>query len=253
MRMRLDRYLHEAGAGSRREVNLLIRARRVTVGGAVATDGGASVPAGARVEVDGKETAPSDLKIVIFHKPRGFVTATRDAQRTIYDILPFRPDQLLPVGRLDKESEGLLILTSDGQLLYRLTNPKWHVEKEYEIELQHSIDDAAVARLREPLDLGKGEFSRPAIAAERIGDRIVRIVIAEGKYHQVRRMAAAVGHFVTKLTRTRVGPVGLGDLPAGEWRKITDTEERELYGAVAARRDILKKEKILDREAARKK
>ncbi|MBI3817110.1 MAG: rRNA pseudouridine synthase [Planctomycetes bacterium] len=234
--MRLDRYLHESGAGSRREVNLLIRARRVTVAGVAARDGAAHVPDGADVAIDGGAVRPTGELMIAFHKPAGYVTAVHDELPVIFDILPFRPDQALPVGRLDKESEGLLILTSDGQAIYRLTNPKWHVEKEYEVELRDPIDDAALERLRGKIDIGRGEITRPPVRVERLDAQKVKLIIDEGKYHQIRRMLAAVNNHVTRLVRTRVGPVKLGELESGAWRHFTKDEVDALRVEIGTRK-----------------
>lgn len=229
--MRLDRHLHESGAGTRREVNLLIRQRRVAVNGVPATDGARHVPAGAVVTLDGLPATPCGPKCILLHKPPGYVTATRDAQATIYDLLPFRPGQILPVGRLDKESEGLLIITDDGQLIHRLTNPARHVEKEYAVDLELDLDDTAIERLRGPLEIGRGETTRPAIAVVRHEPRRATITLDEGKYHQVRRMFTAVGNHVNRLVRIRIANITIEGLPSGAWRDITEVELQQLRAA----------------------
>jgi 16S rRNA pseudouridine516 synthase len=224
--MRLDRYLHEAGLGSRREVAALVRAGRVLVNGALVRDHGAQLPAGATVEANGAAVHPRqrEPRVVAFHKPAGLVTAARDSLPTIYTVLPFGPDVLLPIGRLDRETEGLLLLTNDGILLHRLTDPKRHVEKEYEALVEKPLTDAMLAALRAPLDLQRGEVSRPAKEAAALAPLCLRLVIDEGKNRQVRRMVMAVGNKVTLLRRTRVGALGLGDLGRGEWRDLTKDE-----------------------------
>ncbi len=229
--MRLDRYLHEAGLGSRREVNVLVRRGRIVVGGELARDGAKHVPEGAPVTFDGAPVLLPVIRVIAFHKPAGLVTAARDRLPTIYDALPFRPDDLMPVGRLDRETEGLLLLTNDGQLLHRLTDPKRHVEKEYVACLARPLDGNALGRLRGPLDLGRDEVSRPALEAEALAPDVVRLVIDEGKYHQVRRMMEAVGAPVTRLLRTRVGCVRLDTLPARAHRVLEPEEERGLRAA----------------------
>lgn len=230
--MRLDRFLHEAGWGTRREIHLLLRAHRAQVGGVVVRDGAVHVAADAVVEVDGRPVRLPGLSVVAFHKPAGLVTATRDRLPTIYEALPFGPERMLPVGRLDRETEGLLLLTNDGVLLHRLTDPKRHVEKEYHAWLDAPLDDAGLAALRGPLDLGRGERSLPARAVEREAPDRVRLVIVEGKYHQVRRMVAAVGRRVDRLVRTRVGFVALEGLPAGASRELDAGEVARLRAAV---------------------
>ncbi|MFN0205518.1 MAG: pseudouridine synthase [Planctomycetota bacterium] len=230
--MRLDRYLHEAGVGTRREVNLIIRARRVRVDGEEVRDGARHVRDGASVELDGAVVAPIGKLILLFYKPAGFVTSTRDENATIYSVLPKLPADVLPVGRLDKDTEGLLLLTNDGQLLHRLTSPRWHVEKEYVAELRDAIEPGAELTLLKPLDLGNGETSRGAIAAERQNSNTIKIVIDEGKYHQVKRMVRAIGNEVIYLKRTRVGPVSLGGAERGSVRSLTKDEENALRSAV---------------------
>jgi 16S rRNA pseudouridine516 synthase len=202
------------------------------VAGEIERDGAIQVPAGASVEVDGKETRLPGLRVVAFHKPPGLVTAARDPLPTIYSVLPFGPDTLLPVGRLDRETEGLLLLTNDGALLHRLTDPKRHVEKEYVALLERPADADSRARLRGELDLGRGEISRAARDVEALAPDCVRLVIDEGKYHQVRRMFVAIGNRVTRLTRTRVGFVGLAGLASGAWRELEANEVARLRADV---------------------
>jgi 16S rRNA pseudouridine516 synthase len=223
--MRLDRYLHEAGLGTRKEVNMMIRARRVRVNDVEVRDGAFHVPAGARVDLDGLKVEPIGMLIFMFHKPSGVVTSTRDKEPTIYSLLPGLPGDLLPVGRLDKDTEGLLLLTNDGQLLHRLTSPRWHVEKEYHAELKTPMAAGGIAPLFQPLDLGNGEWSRPAIAAELASPDLLKITIDEGKYHQVKRMVRAIGNEVVRLKRVRIGPLRLGDLEPGRIRPLTPAEE----------------------------
>lgn len=230
--MRLDRYLHESGVGTRREANLLVRAGRVAVGGAAAKDGARHVAQGEIVTVDGEPVAPRGPRVVAFHKPPGLVTAARDRLPTIYSALPFGPESLLPVGRLDRETEGLLLLTNDGVLLHRLTAPRRHVEKEYLALVSGEVTAAALARLRAPMDLGRSDRSRGAIVAELAAPGAVRLTIDEGRYHQVRRMLAGVGLTVLRLTRVRVGPIELGRLPRGEHRDLTAEESAALRAAV---------------------
>jgi 16S rRNA pseudouridine516 synthase len=225
--VRLDRYLHDAGLGTRREIVGLIRAGRVTVEGALARRAAAHVGPQERVTLDGEPVVRRGPRVVAFHKPAGLVTSTRDRLPTIYEALPFGPE-LLPVGRLDRETEGLLLLTDDGLLLHRLTSPRRHVEKEYLAQVAGALTDDVLSRLREPLAIGRGESSRAALAAERAGPDLLRLVIDEGRYHQVRRMCAAVGLEVRRLIRLRVGPVTLGDLPPSAHRELAPAEQQVL-------------------------
>lgn len=231
--MRLDRYLHDAGLGSRREVAAIARAGRARVNGAVVSDPGHRLEAGSTVEVDGVAVHPRDRtpRVLAFHKPPGLVTAARDALPTIYSVLPFGPDAFLPAGRLDRETEGLLLLTNDGVLLHRLTDPRRHVEKEYEALVDRPLTDEALARLRAPLDIGRGEVTRPPRLVEATAPRCLRLVLDEGKNRQVRRMLVAVGNRVTRLQRTRVGSIRLDGLEPSKFRELSIAEVNELRAA----------------------
>lgn len=184
------------------------------------------------VQFDGAAVVLRGPIVVAFHKPAGLVTSTKDAQETIYAALPYSPEKVKPIGRLDKETEGLLLLTDDGELNHRLTSPRRHVEKEYLAKLDRGLEEKDLALLRKPLSLENGEKVRPAILAEKSGSRELRLVIDEGKYHQIRRMCAAMGYSVMALRRTRVGPIELGDLERGKHRELTAEEVIALRSAV---------------------
>jgi 16S rRNA pseudouridine516 synthase len=230
--MTLLRYLANLGYGSRREVAALLDAGRVT------TSDGATVDASSRwthdqLRVDGEPLDPPPGMVVMLHKPVGYVCSTRDVNPLVYDLLPARFARRSPlvaaVGRLDRDTSGLLLLTDDGALNHRLTSPRRHVPKRYVAELADDLTGDEAARfacgtLR--LD-GEAPPLRPA-ALERLAPRCAQVTITEGRYHQVRRMFAAVGHHVTALHRVAVGPVELGDLPAGAWRLLSDDERRGL-------------------------
>lgn len=230
---RLQKALARAGLGSRRACEDLIREGRVTVNGKVATLGNRVDPSTDRVEVDGAQV-PLDpgLRYYALNKPRGVVTTALDPQRR-RDVSSYYPagPRVFPVGRLDRDSEGLLLLTNDGELANRLTHPRFGAEKEYLAEVEGTASDRAVARLVRGVELDDGLAK--AHAARRVGAargrQAVRIVMAEGRKREVRRMLAAVGLTVRRLVRVRVGPVGLGRLRPGEVRPLTGNEVRALY------------------------
>jgi len=207
----------------------------VTVDGVVATLGDKVDAATARVEVDGVPVSVRPgLVYYLLHKPRGVVTTASDPQgrRTVVDLAPPEP-RVFPVGRLDADTEGLLILTNDGDLAHRLTHPSFGVEKEYLAEVEGGVPTAGqLRRLREGVELEDGRTA-PAKAAA-VPPRGVRITIHEGRNRQVRRMCLAIGHPVVRLVRTRIGPVSDRRLKPGEWRFLTADEVRALEVAAAS-------------------
>ena len=229
----MQKALARAGLGSRRACEDLIREGRVMVNGRVATIGDRVDPSRDRVHVDGT-AVPLDpeLRYYALNKPRGVVTTARDPQRR-QDVSSFYPagPRVFPVGRLDRETEGLLFLTNDGELANRLTHPRFGAEKEYLAEVEGTASDRAVARLTRGVELEDGVArarSARRVAAAR-GRQALRIVMAEGRKREVRWMLAAVGLTVRRLVRVRVGPIGLGRLAPGEVRPLTAAEVRALY------------------------
>ena|GEM_PF-149943 len=230
--IRLDRLLAEAGVGSRRDVRQLVKQGRVAVNGTVERDPGCRVRAGLdTVTVDGQrlETGPAGPLILMLNKPRGVITATRDATaRTVLDLLPpALARRVFPAGRLDKDTEGLLILTDDGQLCHRLISPRHGVEKEYWVEVDGALPGELVASFAKGIRLDDGYVTRPArLAIEQASaPGQARVVLTEGRYHQVKRMFAACGLKVTALRRLRIGGLQLDpDLPPGKYRPLTPAE-----------------------------
>ncbi len=232
---RLQRTLARAGFGSRRAGEDLIREGRVTINGRVAELGDRVELSQDVVEVDGRRVSidPS-RRYLAFHKPAGVTTTMRDPHATS-DLRPFLPPgaPVLPVGRLDRDTEGLLLLTNDGDLANRLMHPRYGVEKEYLAEVDGVPTDRQVKRLRSGVELADGtaraEAARPVA---RVGARgAIRLVMVEGRKREVRRMLAAVGLPVRRLIRVRVGPVRLGGLRAGQVRDLSTEELRALYEA----------------------
>ncbi len=231
---RLQKVLASAGIGSRRHCEELIADGRVQVNGQTAVLGRRIDPATDRVTVDGVAvaTAPG-LVYYLLNKPAGVVSTASDPQGrpTVVDLVPPEP-RVFPVGRLDAGTEGLLILTNDGDLTFRLTHPSFGVEKEYLAAVEGSPRPAAVRALREGVDLDDGRTAPARVSVVEPG--VLRITIHEGRNRQVRRMAEAVGHPVRRLVRTRVGPLRTGGLRPGEWRLLAQDEVRALERAAAA-------------------
>jgi 23S rRNA pseudouridine2605 synthase len=232
-RERLQKVLARAGVGSRRASEDLIREGRVTVNGRVATLGDRVDPATDRVEIDGG-LVPLDpgLRYYAFNKPAGVVTTMDDPQGRD-DLTRFLPPgpRVVPVGRLDRDTEGILLLTNDGELANRLMHPRYGVEKEYLAEVEGTPTDRHLARLVSGVELEDGPAR--AVSARvvgRSGERgALRVVMAEGRKREVRRLLAAVGLPVTRLVRLRVGPVRLSRMAPGEVRELSIDEVRALH------------------------
>ena len=230
---RLQKVLAHVGIGSRRVCEDLIAEGRVTVDGEVAVLGRRVDVETALIELDGAPIGVRpDLVHYLLNKPAGVVTTADDPQGrpTVVGLVPAEP-RVFPVGRLDVDTEGLLLLTNDGELAHRLTHPSFGVEKEYVVELEGSPSRAALRRLREGVELDDGTTA-PARAAL-LEPSVVRLTVHEGRNRQVRRMCDAVGHPVVRLIRTRIGPLADRSLAPGAWRELTGNEVRSLQRAVA--------------------
>lgn len=235
---RLQKVLARAGLGSRRACEDLIAAGRVTVDGAVATLGTRVDPARQRVEVDGVpvRTAPHVVTYLL-NKPAGVVTTADDpyGRPTVIDLVPAHP-RVFPVGRLDLDTEGLLLLTNDGDLAHVLTHPRFGVAKTYLAEVEGVPGERALRRLRSGIELDDGVTApaRVRIVGTRPGGAALEITIHEGRNRQVRRMCGAIGHPVRRLVRTAIGPLTDAALRPGEWRLLTPMEQRALHAAARA-------------------
>jgi 23S rRNA pseudouridine2605 synthase len=230
---RLQKALARAGLGSRRACEDLIRDGRVTVNGRVAELGERIDPGRDRVEVDGGRIPLNpDLRYFVLHKPRGVVTTARDPQRRP-DVTSFFPPgpRLFPVGRLDRDTEGVLLVTNDGELANRVMHPRYGVEKEYLAEVDGVPGRRHVAQLLRGVTLEDGMArATGARPVQALGGRgAIRVVINEGRKREVRRMLGAVGLPVRRLVRTRVGPVRLGRLRPGQLRELEPEEIRALW------------------------
>ena len=222
--MRLNRFLAAAGLGSRRHCDELIEAGRVTINGRVCTNFSAQPSATDFVKVDGRRMQVDLPRTIVLHKPAGFVSTRRDphARDTIFDLLPAKFSNLFNVGRLDAQTEGLLILTNDGDLSQLLTHPRYKVEKEYEVTLDRPWDPALKIKLLQGIILD-GKRAQLATLRE-LSPRQLRVTLRQGLNRQIRRMFEALGYQVKQLVRTRVGNLRLGDLPRGHWRPLTNSE-----------------------------
>jgi 23S rRNA pseudouridine2605 synthase len=230
---RLQKVLARAGLASRRASEELIAEGRVRVNGEVAELGRRVDPEADQVTIDGVPVpvAPG-LVHYLLNKPRGVVTTASDPQGrpVVVGLVPPEP-RVFPVGRLDADTEGLLVLTNDGGFAHRLTHPSFGVEKEYLAEVEGAPTRAALRTLREGVDLEDGRTGPARVTS--VSPGVLRLVIAEGRNRQVRRMCDAVGHPVRRLVRTRIGPVADRRLPPGSWRPLTTAEVRSLEAEAA--------------------
>lgn len=227
-RMRLQKFLSAAGVCSRRKAEELIREGRVQVNGTVVAELGARTdPENDRVTVDGLDVRPPQRFVYLaLNKPRGYVSSCRHAGKKIVLELVNVPERVYPVGRLDKDSTGLLLLTNDGRLHQRLSHPSFDHEKEYDVVVARPLSDGALRRMAAGMPL-LNTRTRPA-EVHRIGERRFRIVLKEGRNRQIRRMVRQLGNEVIDLKRVRVAHVRLGRLSEGRWRHLTDAEVQAL-------------------------
>lgn len=224
---RLDQYLAQAGVGTRSQLKPILKAGRVQVDGVTVRDGGMKLePAHSSVTLDGVALGGRRRIVLMLNKPAGYVTATTDPrEKTVMELLPaqYRSQELKPVGRLDKATEGLLLFTNDGDLLHRLISPKKEIAKVYYARHEGTAQEADVLAFREGLVLRDGLQCLPAELTP-LGPGESLITLREGKYHQVRRMMASRSMTVTYLERRQEGQLTLGQLPRGQVRELTDGE-----------------------------
>ncbi len=235
---RLQKFMAEAGVASRRACEELIRQGRVTVNGETASLGRSVEPKQDRVELDGKPVQKEQRRtVILLYKPRGVVSTSSDPEgrRTVQDYFREIPERLYNVGRLDLNSEGLLLMTNDGALANRLTHPRYGVEKTYYAVCDGRLTASEAAKLTNGIELEDGVTAPARVDAVRTtqcGDTSFLITIHEGRNRQIRRMLEAVGHRTLRLKRERFGPLSLGTLAPGEWRKLSDEEIKKLENAL---------------------
>lgn len=226
--MRLAKFLAHGGVASRRKAELIVAAGRVTVGGRVVTDPARDVGAGDDVRVDGSPVGEEAREVWAVNKPAGVVSTAREpGKRPAVVGLVDSVARLYPVGRLDADSTGLLLLTNDGELANRLTHPRYGVAKAYRAQLKRPPSDTDLRRLAKGVELEDG-LTAPA-EVHRLGEREIEIVLREGRNRQVRRMAEAVDNHVAGLRRVRFGPIELGKLPQGQARRLSEDEIARLW------------------------
>jgi 23S rRNA pseudouridine2605 synthase len=226
--LRLAKYLAHSGVASRRGAEEIVRGGRVRVGGKVVTDPARDVDESSGVEVDGRRVEPEATEVWALNKPAGVTSTAKEPgrRRPVVDLVRSER-RLYPVGRLDVDTTGLILLTNDGELANRLTHPRYEVPKTYLATLARPVTDSQVRRLREGVGLEDGPTA-PA-RARRLGERRLELTIREGRNRQVRRMFEAVGNRVEALERIRFGSLELGDLPEGRSRRLTAAEVKRLW------------------------
>jgi len=228
---RLHKILAARGVASRRASEGMIAAGRVSVDGRIVTELGTKVAADADIRVDGRPVRAPGRAYFILNKPRGYVTTLRDdrGRRTVGDLLGRLRTRVYPVGRLDAETEGLLLLTNDGDMTNTLTHPRYHVEKTYAVTVRGSMDEAAVERLRSGIFLREGKVRAHVRVLRRTrATTRLELTISQGINRQVRRMCAAVGYEVKRLERVRFGPLRLVGIGRGAFRALTAAEVQAL-------------------------
>jgi 23S rRNA pseudouridine2605 synthase len=228
--VRLAKFLAHAGVASRRGAEEIVRAGRVSIAGEVVTDPARDVDADSGVAVDGRFLEGEEERMVfVVNKPRGVLSTARDThgRKTVVDLVPARGARLYPVGRLDADSSGLILVTNDGDLAQRLTHPSFEVPRVYRATVHPSpVPETALRALREGVDLDDGRTAPAKVRQLKAG--VLEITIHEGRNHQVKRMCEAVGHRVRTLTRVRFGPLRLDDLPEGSHRRLKRAEVEAL-------------------------
>ena len=227
--VRLNKYIAQAGIASRRRADELIAYGKVRLNGRVCREMGTLVHVGDKVDVSGTPIEPrTDVTYLVVHKPTGVMTTMRDPQgrRTIVELLPKRIARVVPVGRLDYDTAGVLLMTNDGEMANRLLHPRYGVDKTYRATISGRLDAQDVRKLREGIEVDgfTAGGAKLRVVATRAGSSVVDITIHEGRNRQIRKMFEALGHPVQTLVRLRFGPISLGDLPVGHTRSLTPKE-----------------------------
>ncbi|MFC2470826.1 pseudouridine synthase [Lachnoanaerobaculum gingivalis] len=233
MIVRVDKILSELGFGSRQEIKKYVKAGKIRINDNIVKKPEEKLNSEKdKLYFEGKEVEVEEFETFILYKPAGYVCATKDnVHKTVMELIDSKRKNVVPVGRLDLDTEGILILTNDGSLNHRLVSPSSHVDKTYYAVFEGKLDENAVEMTKNGLDIGEGEVSKPA-KLEIISDNEILLTIHEGKFHQVKRMVKALGGEVTYLKRVAFGGLRLDDLKLnkGESRKITEIEMEMLKG-----------------------
>lgn len=235
MKERIQKILSAHGVMSRRAAEKLILEGRITVNGTTAMLGQLADDAEDIIAVDGRDIPPKTTPLVLMlNKPRGYITSAADdrGRKTVLDLLHHVPCRVYPVGRLDYYSEGLLLLTNDGQFAYQLTHPKHHISKTYQVAVKGNAAES-VSRLRQPMEIDQ-YTTHPAtvsLLAQNDENSVLKITIFEGRNRQIRKMCEQCGLRVLRLKRIQIGPLALGSLRPGQWRLLTQDEQKALSDA----------------------
>lgn len=250
-KIRLDKYLSDHTEWTRSQIKKKVASGLVKVQDAVIKDAGYKVSADDVIEMEGQQICGQQYQYLLFHKPAGIVSATEDArEETVLDAVrrggfagegevPFLAKDLFPMGRLDKDTEGLLILTNDGAMAHRLLSPKFHVEKTYLVQLNIPVSEEDVIRMKEGVDIGEKRLTKPA-EMKILAEKECFLTITEGKFHQVKRMFHQLGKEVVYLKRVEMAGIRLEDsLEKGQWRQLTEKEIEKLKEQADGKKEIL--------------
>lgn len=250
-KIRLDKYLSDHTELTRSQIKKKVASGLVKVQDAVIKDAGYKVSADDVIEMEGQQICGQQYQYLLFHKPAGIVSATEDArEETVLDAVrrggfagegeaPFLAKDLFPMGRLDKDTEGLLILTNDGAMAHRLLSPKFHVEKTYLVQLNIPVSEEDVIRMKEGVDIGEKWLTKPA-EMKILAEKECLLTITEGKFHQVKRMFHQLGKEVVYLKRVEMAGIRLEDsLEKGQWRQLTEKEIEKLKEQADGKKEIL--------------
>lgn len=244
MKIRLQKYMAQCGVASRRKCEEMIKSGQVTINGEVVRDMGVKIdPSHDRVFVNGKRISLEENYVyIMLNKPRGYITTVKDQYNrpTVMDLVKDISERIYPIGRLDYESEGLLLLTNDGNIAFHLTHPRHQIDKEYVVRVEGCPSSEDIDKLRNGIDIG-GFITSPAqvdLIRKNKQTSLIRITIKEGKNRQVRRMFDAIGHPVIYLKRIRIGNIKLGNLELGKWRHLTNRELEALKDLIMSNEQI---------------
>ena len=231
--MRLNKYLAQSGVSSRREADELIQGATVTVNGIVEINPAYNVQSSEEVRYDNKRIQPeSNIRLILLNKPNGYITTVKDPLRrkTVMDLIQSE-ERLFPVGRLDKDTTGLLILTNDGELANRLMHPKNRIPRIYKVEIDNTFRNWEINRMKKKVYIGQKEWGRAEVVEQKQhkGRAIVRLRLYEGKKREVRRLMYRMKRKLFSLERIQFGPIELGDIPLGAWRDLKESEIKSLH------------------------
>lgn len=234
MKLRLDKFLSLAGLGSRKQVKTLILKGKIKVNQEIIFQPDIKIdPEMDRVSFEDKEIKYQKFYYYKLYKPPEVLTSTKDKEKTVKDLLP--PDlpgyrELFPAGRLDKDAEGLILLTNDGELGHRITHPKWKIPKVYEIEIDKSLEEEDKIQIERGVDLKEGKTKPAKIEFLSLQKTRLKIEVTEGRHHLLKRIFGKLGYRVLKIKRIEIGPLKIGDLQPGEWKPLTEKEISALKG-----------------------